>query len=173
MEEVKRGDIFYVKSNFREEGSEQRAGRPAIVVSNDIGNANSDIVTVVYLTTQPKKTLPTHIDIRTSARPSVALCEQICTISQDRLGNYVGRCTDYEMQMLDAALCISLGINYDNPKTANPVVKKIVKEAPAETPAPQQESNAGGIVRLLTERDTYKKLYDDLLEKVISGRAAV
>lgn len=32
MDEIKRGDIYYIVSNYQEEGSEQRAGRPAIVV---------------------------------------------------------------------------------------------------------------------------------------------
>jgi len=44
---VERGDIFYVESIFNEEGSEQKAGRPAIVVSNDKGNEHSPIVNVV------------------------------------------------------------------------------------------------------------------------------
>ena len=36
---MKRGQIYYVRSNYREEGSEQRGGRPAVIVSNDKNNA--------------------------------------------------------------------------------------------------------------------------------------
>lgn len=77
MNEVKRGDIYYIVNNYQEEGSEQRAGRPAVVVSNDKGNQHSNVIEVVYLTTQPKTDLPTHIDIKSANRPSIALCEQI------------------------------------------------------------------------------------------------
>ena len=44
---MKRGQIYYVRSNYREEGSEQRGGRPAVIVSNDKNNANSNTVEVV------------------------------------------------------------------------------------------------------------------------------
>ena len=57
---MKRGQIYYVRSNYREEGSEQRGGRPAVIVSNDKNNANSNTVEVVYMTTKPKTDLPTH-----------------------------------------------------------------------------------------------------------------
>ena len=46
---MKRGQIYYVRSNYREEGSEQRGGRPAVIVSNDKNNANSNTVEVVYM----------------------------------------------------------------------------------------------------------------------------
>ena len=36
---IKRGEIYYIQSYGNECGSEQRAGRPAIIVSNDKGKA--------------------------------------------------------------------------------------------------------------------------------------
>lgn len=46
--EIKRGDIYYVyPDNYI--GSEQGGGRPAIVVSNDMGNRYAPIVSVVFL----------------------------------------------------------------------------------------------------------------------------
>lgn len=60
--EIKRGDIWYVsKGNYT--GCEQAAGRPAIIVSNEKNNACAETVEVVYLTTQPKKDLPTESGI--------------------------------------------------------------------------------------------------------------
>ena len=35
-------------------GSEQRADRPAIIISNDRNNNHSSVYEVVYMTTQPK-----------------------------------------------------------------------------------------------------------------------
>ena len=60
MSEIKRGDIWYIESGYITVGSEQRPGRPAIVVSNDRNNEYSSTLEVVYLTTQPKHDLPTR-----------------------------------------------------------------------------------------------------------------
>lgn len=168
-EEVKRGDIYYIVSNYVEQGSEQRSGRPAIIVSNDKNNAYSEVVEVVYLTTRPKTDLPTHIDIRSAERASIALCEQVSSISKERLGMFIGHCTETEKAMLDAALMISLGIN-----DIKIVEKKVEKATHDEntkivgkTAQLQNELSAVGM-----ERDMYKKLYDGLIDKLI-GRIAV
>lgn len=76
-EQILRGEIYYVRPASVNVGSEQIAGRPAIVVSNDKANQYSPVVEMVYLTTQPKGSLPTHVDITSVERPSIALCEQI------------------------------------------------------------------------------------------------
>ena len=108
--DILRGDIFYIRKGGTTEGNEQDAGRPAIIVSNDIGNQHANIVEVVYLTTQEKKPLPTHVDIICKV-PSVALCEQVCTVSKDRLGDLIRTCTVGEMKEIDKALMCSLGID--------------------------------------------------------------
>ena len=63
---MKRGEIYYIESTYRETGSEQRGGRPAVIVSNDKNNENSEVVEVVYMTTKPKNDLPTHVFIRSA-----------------------------------------------------------------------------------------------------------
>lgn len=112
--EIKRGDIWYVsKDNYT--GCEQAAGRPAIIVSNQKNNACSEVVEVVYLTTQPKKDLPTHVLIRSSERESTALCEQITTVSVDRLLGYKGHLTPAEMTNVEIAMLISLELEVGKP----------------------------------------------------------
>ena len=66
---MKRGEIYYIESTYRETGSEQRGGRPAVIVSNDKNNENSEVVEVVYMTTKPKNDLPTHVFIRSALSP--------------------------------------------------------------------------------------------------------
>lgn len=107
---IKRGDIFYVHKQAVV-GCEQEAGRPGIVVSNEANNRFSDTVEIVYLTTQPKKLgLPTHVSIDSAPRPSQALCEQVTTVSVERLGDYIGRLTRQEMIRVDIALLVSLDL---------------------------------------------------------------
>ena len=73
-------------------------------------NEHSPVAIVVYLTTQEKKKLPTHVKITTTARPSVALCEQIETVYKGRIGRYIGQISETEQKYLDKALGISIGI---------------------------------------------------------------
>ena len=104
-----RGDIYYV-DDIDSIGSEQRGGRPAIIVSNDQCNKYSPVVEVVYLTTAPKHTLPTHVTIRSAPRVSTALCEQVHSVDTQRLGDFCGNCTQPELSAVDTALLISLGL---------------------------------------------------------------
>lgn len=166
---MKRGEIYYIeKYRYDAQGSEQTPGRPAIIVSNDKCNTHSDVVEIVYLTTSPKTDLPTHIDIRSAQRQSIALCEQITSISVDRIGDYIGQCSEYEMVMVDAALAISLGLDFDEPN--NEASAKVEKEETASAMV-----NNDGIKRVTemlikveTERDTYKALYENLFERMVA-----
>lgn len=84
MTEIYRGDIYYIMPFYTVTGSEQRAGRPGVVVSNDINNRHSPNVEIVFLTSQEKKPLPTHVPVMCRV-PSTALCENIQTVSKERL----------------------------------------------------------------------------------------
>lgn len=110
MARIKRGDIYFIAGGAAV-GSEQEADRPAIVVSNDTGNKYAPVVEVVYLTTRKKVGLPTHVFIGSAERPSVALCEQIVTVSKSRLVRRINRVTTEEMRRIDKALTKSLGIH--------------------------------------------------------------
>ena len=120
---IMRGDVWYVEK-FNSYGSEQESGRPAVIVSNDMNNACSPVVEVVYLTTQPKTDLPTHVTIRSLGKPSTALCEQITAVYTERLQNYTGRLSDEEMAKIDMAMQVCLGLDaYTVPvKTAEKII---------------------------------------------------
>ena len=185
---MKRGDIYYINSLYTEVGCETRAGRPAVIVSNDAFNEFSSVVEVVYLTTQPKKDLPTHVFIRSATYPSTVLCEQITSVSKERVGEYIGKLTKLEQLSVDNALTISLGIDFKQPE---PVVKmrepteeelqKLIEElqkqpakikAVKESNGPTSEELAGIFKEafiLKAERDVYKKLYGELLDSLVKG----
>lgn len=106
---IRRGDIYYVCENDHTTGCEQSGCRPAVIVSNNVGNKYSPVVSVVYLTAKPKKPLPTHVDVE-CRRKSIALCEQVYTVSKDRLGDYVRSLTDEEVERVNQALISALGL---------------------------------------------------------------
>ena len=103
---VKRGDIFYADLS-PVIGSEQGGIRPVIIIQNDIGNKYSSVLLVVYFTRQHKKALPTHVYVRGHG---TALCEQIFTIDKTRLLQKKGECRDSDMDRINKALRISLGM---------------------------------------------------------------
>lgn len=204
--EVYRGDIFFIQKYGEVAGSEQEAGRPAVIVSNNTGNHYSNILEVVYLITKHKKPMPTHVEIMCQV-PSTALCEQISNVSKERLGEYIRSCTDEEMQRIDEALMISLGIDllqkHEPEKT---VVRGVKTEAYEElkmkleeyesmldkknemlNEAQKQITDAHeyieqlladkanleddvfcekSMIRMETEIDLYKQLYEQMLEKM-------
>lgn len=146
---MKRGEIWYInRGEQAETGEEMRAGRPGIVIATPCGGR---LVTVIYLTTNPRYDLPSHVSISSSSRPCVALCEQITTVDASRVGMYVGTCSDREMKMIDLALLVALGIDIEGGAARTP-----------QTPPNREE-----IVKLTTERDLYKSLYEKLLAELV------
>ena len=108
---IRRGDIYYVREIKDAVGSEQKGYRPAIVISNNVGNKHSKIKQVVYITTKNKNEIPTHVVINSAKYTSIAICEQIFSVSDERIGRYIGHCTEDEMEELDKALMISIGLD--------------------------------------------------------------
>ena len=108
---IHRGEIFYIMKDGAQVGSEIYHGRPAILVSNDFLNATASVVEVVFLTTQPKKDMGTHVRITSMGRTSIALCEQITTVAVERLGNYIATASDKEMREIDDAIAQSLSLS--------------------------------------------------------------
>ncbi len=143
---ITRGDIYYIDKYGSTLGSEQQSGRPGVIVSNNANNRFSSTVEIVYLTTAPKKDLATHVPIYSTGIASTALCEQVTTVSMDRIGAYKGSCTSEEMLNLDKAIQISLGIKSNNEMSHVPERDRIV--------------------HLKAERDLYRDLYMELRERV-------
>lgn len=112
-DKYRRGEIYY--TDFGEGvGSEQRGCRPAVIISNDIGNKNSTTVIVAAITTQrPNKTrLPTHVYVGTEIgldSPSIIMLEQLRTISKERMTARIGMLTRPQLKELWRALAISVG----------------------------------------------------------------
>lgn len=170
--EIKRGDIWYVsKDNYT--GCEQAAGRPAIIVSNEKNNACAEVVEVVYLTTQPKKDLPTHVLIRSSERESTALCEQITTVSVDRLLGYKGHLTPAEMTNVEVAMLISLELEVGKPVEKIVEVTKevpVIREVKVSTPA-SNPNMAAELAAAKAKCEILQIMYESLLNRVLAGKA--
>lgn len=110
---VYRGDIYYIKGGkIKTMGSEQSGNRPGIIISNAYCNKYSEVFGIIYLTTKNKTWLPTHVKINSSKiSPSLALCEEIYSVSVYRLGNFMGRVTEKELEEIERAILVSVGLD--------------------------------------------------------------
>ena len=135
------------------------------------------------MTTQPKTELPTHVTIKSTGRISTALCEQVYSVSVDRVNNYVGQASEQEMKNIDIALAVSLAIGedvkvsriYRDERVKNLEEIKRLREKILSMSGGNSENGAinhksaedqKDILKLRRERDTYKALYEYLLERV-------
>lgn len=181
-----KGEIYYIYPRDTV-GNEQMGGRPGIIVSNDMANEFSNIVEVVFLTTKEKKPLPTHVEINSSKVRSTALCEQIETVSKERIGNYINSVTQNELKEIEKALLVSLGINsnlngtkkleawekliQEWEKDEKPMEEVIPVQVPTNIPTVAEKVNMEDeplYVRVCAERDIYKELYMGLLAEKIN-----
>ena len=160
--EIKRGEIYYI-TFAPVVGSEQHGGRPGIVVSNNMNNAHSNTIEVVYLTTQPKKMLPTHTAITATGRDSVALCEQINTVDKSRVGLYIGELSAREMAAVEEAITASLALRIENARPKIPYACMACK-------------NMGDIEETINrasvsaQRDAYKAICETLIETINNNK---
>ena len=113
MKTYYRWDIYY--SDLRPVvGSEQGGIRPVVILQNNVGNRYSPTVIAAPITSRRKTNLPTHVSINRQVDKlrcnSVILMEQIRTIDKSRLMDRIGVLNDYEMQQVNQALGISVGL---------------------------------------------------------------
>ncbi len=120
---------------------------------------------MVYLTTQPKHELPTHVSIHSLNRESIAICEQITSVAKERIGTYRGHVTDEEMQGIESAIMISLGITASKCKNSQSELEQDV-----DTSVLDKLSNTS---TRLSETETklavLQEMYDSLLNKLMRG----
>ena len=151
---IRRGDIFWVDI-VPGVGSVIQGRRPAVIVSNDLNNQHANTREVVYLTRNTgKKSMPTHTFVICGERVSLALCEQISTVSVSQLGKFIGRCSEKEMYRIDRCLATSIGLH---PGAADLVL-------PREQAFQNHEAE---IKRLQTVADTYKYLWFQAMDELV------
>lgn len=137
MTTCKRGQLVWVANDFA--GGDKKPNRPAVIVSADSLNEQSDHVEIVYLTTQEKERAPWHVTID-AVELSTALCESVYTVAKSRLGSLIRWLAGNEMKAIEDGLRASLCL-----------------------PADGKQTDA----KLEAERDVYRDLYLQLVERFL------
>ena len=104
---TRRGDVFLVNLDPII-GSEVGKTRPAVVLQNDLANRSSPTVTVIPLSSNVDRVFPFQVRIPAGEggleRESKALCEQIRTLSRDRLLQHLGALSPERLKEIRVAL---------------------------------------------------------------------
>jgi len=109
-------ELWYIDWNPGR-GSEQTGIRPALIIQNDLANQNNRYPNTIVLAVSTKgKPVSFHIEIKPSMNNglkeiSYIKCEQVMTISKDRLVNKIGVLEDEYKAKIDKALIRTLNID--------------------------------------------------------------
>jgi len=110
----RRGDVYWARLDPTV-GAEIATTRPAVIISNDVGNQYSSVITIAPLTTGGgQRVYPFEVPIPGGegglGRTSRVLLNQIRTVDKRRLENRMGALSQVRMRQVDAAIRISLAV---------------------------------------------------------------
>ncbi len=111
---IKRGELFWVNLN-PSKGSEQSGRRPVLILQNDIGNTLAPTTIIAPLTTKSfSKEYPTNVNLPKGIAglksDATLLLSQIRTIDKTRLEEKIGTLSAYDLERVNHAIEISLGL---------------------------------------------------------------
>lgn len=106
---MKRGEVWWV--NFDPSvGGEIRKQRPAVIVSNNAANKFLNRVQVVPFTSNVERVYPSEAVVSFQGKQSKAMADQLTTVSKLRLVSKAGSLTTAEMEQIELAIKIQLGM---------------------------------------------------------------
>lgn len=105
--DLSRGDVVSVNLD-PVVGSEVGKKRPAVVLQNALANRSSPTVTIVPVTSQVGRVYPFQVRLTAGegglTLESKAMCEQIRTVSRQRIAERLGQLSDARLGEIHAAL---------------------------------------------------------------------
>jgi mRNA interferase MazF len=111
----KRGEVWLLDWS-PSRGSEQAGFRPALIIQTDAANSNPGYPNTIVLAISTKgKPVPFHVALQSSRsnglpEASFVKCEQVLTVSKERLVKKLGIINDKEMQQVAQAMRLVLEI---------------------------------------------------------------
>lgn len=107
--DIRRGQVWWWNCPDHNRAHIEQGARPVVIISNDVCNTHSPVVTVVPLTTSAKRPYPQQAPLIFNNSMSVALGDQITCVPVDELDRFVGTLADFQMEQVDRAVSVQLG----------------------------------------------------------------
>jgi mRNA interferase MazF len=102
-----RGDVFRLRAARKARGREQSGGRYAVVVQSDLLPLSTLLVAPTSTSSRAASFRP---EVVVAGQPTRVLVEQTAAVDPSRLGEPAGHLTLDEIQQVDAALHVVLGL---------------------------------------------------------------
>jgi mRNA interferase MazF len=115
MKSLKRFEVWLVNWNPGR-GSEQEGIRPSLIIQTDAGNINPNYPNTIVVAISTKgREVPFHIKVKPSSTNglkslSFIKCEQILTISKERLVEKIGTLEEHYLKLVEEALKLILSL---------------------------------------------------------------
>lgn len=106
----KRGEIYWVNFNPAK-GSETKKRRPALVISNDVGNEISDTVIVAPLTSKAARVYPFEVKVVVSQKIAKIMLNQCRAIDKSRLQKKIEEVDFETLHAVEEAIKVVFSLN--------------------------------------------------------------
>ena len=104
-----RGEVWWV--NFAPSvAGEIRKRRPAVILSHDASNKYLNRVQGIPLTSNVDRLYPSEAFVILQGTQHKAMADQLTTVSKTRLLNRIGRLSNADMQKVEQAVKVQLGL---------------------------------------------------------------
>lgn len=157
---VQKGQIYFITQgkNYMDN---KGPSRPAIIVSENGMNENSDRIMVIFLTTRENGS-SYHVPVMVEQQQSYAICENINTIYKDRLDNCVGMVTEQQMKAIEKNMRTALGMKAEIMVSDNTRAERKQEVDSRYEEMRQRAEQAENDLKF------YRRMYDDLFSRVMA-----